>query len=119
MNNKHFASHRPGQNRIDLCNTNGYTVYMKKKSANLHIRIPADLKREAEKVIDALGLDTSSAIRLFYTQLTLQQTLPFPLPKIRKATRKTERIVARALKSGFIGPFDSADAVLKALYADN
>lgn len=90
---------------------------MKKKSANLHIRIPVDLKREAEKVIDALGLDTSGAIRLFFTQLALQQTLPFPLPKLRNASAKTERIIAEALREGMLGPFNNANDALKALYA--
>lgn len=65
-----------------LCDTNGYKMYMKKATANLHIRLPAKLKREAEEVIAALGLDASSAIRLFYTQVALYQTLPFPLPAL-------------------------------------
>ena len=89
----------------------------KKASANLHIRLPAKLKREAEKVIDALGLDTSSAIRLFFTQITLQGTIPFPLPKVRSMSAKTQRIVEEALASGTIGPFDTAEDAIKALHA--
>lgn len=104
---------------FDLCNTNGYTVYMKKKAtANVHIRIPAKLKREAEKVMEALGLDTSSAIRLFFTQMTVQQTLPFPLPKMRTPSKKTLKIIEEALKDETaLGPFSDADEALKALYA--
>lgn len=91
---------------------------MTKSSANLHIRLPAKLKREAEKVLSALGLDTSSAIRLFYTQVALNQTLPFALPALRKASPKTCAIVAEALADeGALGPFDTAESALKALYA--
>lgn len=90
---------------------------MKKGTANLHVRLPAKLKREAEKVIDALGLDTSGAIRLFFTQITLQQTLPFPLPKLRTASPKTLKLIAEALASGTIGPFDTAEDAIKALHA--
>jgi addiction module RelB/DinJ family antitoxin len=91
---------------------------MKKASANLHIRLPAKLKREAESVLSALGLDTSSAIRLFYTQVALNQTLPFTLPALRKASPKTQKIIAEVLKDeGALGPFDTAESALNALYA--
>lgn len=90
---------------------------MKKDTANLHIRLPAKLKREAEKVIDALGLDTSAAIRLFFTQITLQGTIPFPLPKVRPMSAKTQRIVEEALQEEMIGPFESTKEALRALYA--
>lgn len=89
----------------------------KKAVASIHIRIPTKLKQEAEKVIEALGLDASSAIRLFYTQITLQQTIPFSLPKIRIASPKTLKIIEEALADDTIGPFDNADEALKALYA--
>ena len=89
----------------------------KKAVANIHIRIPAKLKREAEHVIEALGLDASSAIRLFYTQITLQQTIPFSLPKLRIASPKTQKLIAEALADDMIGPFDNAEDALKAMYA--
>lgn len=93
-------------------------MYMKKSTANLHIRLPSKLKREAEKVLSALGLDTSSAIRLFYAQVAFSQTLPFSLPALRKASPKTRRIIAEALKDeAILGPFDDAESALKALYA--
>lgn len=91
----------------------------KKPTAHLHIRLPAKLKRDAESVLNALGLDTSGAIRLFYMQITLQGTLPFSLPKIRPMSKKTEKIVKEALaeKTKGLGPFDDAEKALKALYA--
>lgn len=90
----------------------------KKATANLHIRLPADLKREAEKVMNALGLDMSSAIRLFFTQLTLQQTLPFALPKVRSVSPEAQKIIQEALADDVVGPFTNADEMLKSLYAD-
>lgn len=91
---------------------------MKNDTANLHIRLPAKLKREAEKILSALGLDTSSAIRLFYAQIALSQTLPFTLPALRKASPKTCKIIAEAMADErALGPFDDAESTLKALYA--
>ncbi|MFA4875311.1 MAG: type II toxin-antitoxin system RelB/DinJ family antitoxin [Candidatus Peribacteraceae bacterium] len=91
---------------------------MKKDTANLHIRLSAKLKREAEKVLSALGLDTSAAIRLFYAQIALNQTLPFSLPALRKASSKTRKIIAESMMDeNALGPFDDAKSALKALYA--
>ena len=90
----------------------------KKATANLHVRLPAKLKRDAERVIETLGLDTSGAVRLFFVQIALQGTLPFSLPRVRPMSKKTERIVRQALAEETIGPFDSTEEALKALYAD-
>ncbi|OGJ69795.1 hypothetical protein A3J34_04950 [Candidatus Peribacteria bacterium RIFCSPLOWO2_02_FULL_51_10] len=91
---------------------------MKKSTANLHIRLPKKLKREAEKVLSALGLDTSAAIRLFYAQIALSQTLPFSFPALRKASPKTRKIIAETMADeNALGPFDNAASALKALYA--
>ena len=67
--------------------------------------------------METLGLDLSSAIRLFFTQITIQQTLPFPLPQLRVPSKKTLKIVADALKDERIGPFTNAEAVIRSLHA--
>ena len=53
------------------------------KTANLYARIEPDVKEEAEKVLDALGIPVSNAINMFYKQIILQQGIPFDvkLPK--------------------------------------
>ena len=53
------------------------------KTANLYARIEPDVKEEAEKVLEALGIPVSNAINMFYKQIILQQGLPFDvkLPK--------------------------------------
>lgn len=91
---------------------------MKKSTANLHIRLPAKLKREAEQVLSELGLDTSSAIRLFYAQIALNQTLPFSLPALRRVSPKTRKIIDEAMvKDSGLGSFADSESALKALYA--
>ena len=53
------------------------------KTANLYARIEPDVKEEAEKVLEALGIPVSNAINMFYKQIILQQGIPFDvkLPK--------------------------------------
>jgi addiction module RelB/DinJ family antitoxin len=40
-------------------------------------RIDSDLKREAEAVLDEIGLTPRAALELFYTQLVKLRALPF------------------------------------------
>lgn len=47
------------------------------KTANLYARIEPEIKGEAEKILEALGIPVSVAINLFYKQIILQQGLPF------------------------------------------
>ena len=47
------------------------------KSANLYARIEPEVKEQAEKILNALGIPASNAITMFYKQVILQRGLPF------------------------------------------
>ena len=49
------------------------------KTGMIRARIDPDLKDRAETILGNLGLNASDAIRLFYTQITLNDGLPFPV----------------------------------------
>lgn len=61
------------------------------KSSVVRARIEPALKKDAEKVFAQLGLTTSEAIHLLYRQVTLTQSLPFPLHIPNASTRKALR----------------------------
>lgn len=48
-----------------------------RKDAMIRARTTPRLKKEAEKVLDLLGLTPSEAINLFYRQVCLRRGLPF------------------------------------------
>jgi DNA-damage-inducible protein J len=54
----------------------------------IHTRIDQNLKREAELVFNLLGMNTTEAIRMFLTQVTLRQGIPFDVKIPNKETRK-------------------------------
>lgn len=58
------------------------------KTATVRARIEPDLKVEAESILAALGLNATDAIRLFYTQITLANGLPF---NVRVSERRHAR----------------------------
>lgn len=47
------------------------------KSAAIHSRIDPETKRKAESILHRLGMSPTEAIRIFYTQITLHNGLPF------------------------------------------
>ena len=49
------------------------------KTAAVHSRIEPETKEMAEGILRKLGLSPTDAIRLFYTQITLRNGLPFPV----------------------------------------
>lgn len=47
------------------------------KTAIVHSRIQPEIKKQAEGILQRLGLSPTEAIRMFYTQITLRNGLPF------------------------------------------
>jgi len=67
----------------------------------INIRIDEKLKKQASKTLESIGLDTSSAIKMFLTQVVTEQGLPFiPTKDPVKLRAKWDREVAEALESG-------------------
>lgn len=52
---------------------------MSKKTATVRARIEPGLKKDTERILDHLGLNTTEAIRIFFTQVKLQRGLPFEM----------------------------------------
>jgi len=50
-----------------------------KNSEQIQIRIDAETKKETKKILDNLGIDMSSAIKLFFRQIINARNLPFEL----------------------------------------
>jgi DNA-damage-inducible protein J len=49
------------------------------KSAVVHARIDQETKQATEKVLEALGMTPTEAIRLFYRQIALRKSFPLEL----------------------------------------
>ena len=53
----------------------------------IRARVEPELKSEAVKVLNSLGLTPSAAIRIFLQQVVSEQGLPFPIKKPNAATQ--------------------------------
>jgi len=66
-------------------------------TAVLQTRVDEDTKKKAEKLFDSLGLDTTTAIRLFLKQSVNQQRIPFDIvPPQESFSEKTLAAVKEA-----------------------
>ena len=69
-------------------------------SSNLTIRLDSNLKREASKVVEHYGLDLSSVIRAFFTQIVNTNSIPLsfdyerPNDESLSAIRETDEMIA-------------------------
>lgn len=58
------------------------------KTENLNIRIEPEIKKEAEKTLNYLGLTMAEAVKLFLKQVIMTDSIPFEIkkPKYNKET---------------------------------
>ncbi|HAI98807.1 TPA: type II toxin-antitoxin system antitoxin, RelB/DinJ family [Candidatus Peribacteria bacterium] len=70
----------------------------------IQVRTDNKLKKDAQKVLESIGLDMSSAIKLYLHQIVITQGIPFPLRTVNGFTVEQERRMIRegeeALKHG-------------------
>lgn len=83
---------------------------MEIKKEVVKARIEPSLKRETEVILDDLGMNTTEAIRMFFTQVRLHKGLPF---EVRLPNAATQAAIDE-LESGKGKRFSS----VKALFDD-
>lgn len=75
------------------------------QSAVVHARIDQATKAATEKVLEALGLTPTEAIRLFYRQIAIRKSFPLEL---RVPNKLTAAVLTKSDKNQDIERFDSA-----------
>jgi DNA-damage-inducible protein J len=75
------------------------------QSAVVHARIDQATKVATEKVLDALGITPTEAIRLFYRQIAIRKSFPLELHVPNKLTAS---VLAKSDRNLDIERFDSA-----------
>lgn len=72
----------------------------------IHTRVDPNVKREAELVLSALGMNTSEAIRMFLAQIALQQGIPF---EVRIPNKETQKAIKDSRLNKNLSPFSIDD----------
>ncbi|MBI1813028.1 type II toxin-antitoxin system RelB/DinJ family antitoxin [Candidatus Peregrinibacteria bacterium] len=82
-----------------------------KKTTTIHVRIPSRLKKSAQKVAEANGLDLSSCIRVFLTHMDVRGTMPLPSLTVNGFTEEEEEELLRRMGEPTI-PIDGIKAFI-------
>jgi DNA-damage-inducible protein J len=87
-------------------------VYRMNRTATIRARVEPGLKDDVEKLLQRLGVTTTEAITMFYSQIRLCRGLPFPVEIPNVTTRKTFKATDRGED---LNTFDSLDKMFEAL----
>ena len=92
------------------------------KTETVRARVTPDLKRTAESIFGAIGLNASQAIVLFYKQVELHNGLPFDvkLPKYRldNAAKMSDAEYDAKLEAGYRSAVTGRSRTLASARAD-
>lgn len=66
--------------------------------STIQVRTDAKLKKNAQKILDQLGLDLSSAINVYLRQIVITGSIPFEIRTINGFTPAQERRMLRESK---------------------
>jgi DNA-damage-inducible protein J len=80
------------------------------KTAAVHSRIQPEIKQRAEDILQRLGLSPTEAIRMFYTQITLRNGLPF---EVLIPNEETVKALEDSRGGRKLERFKSADELFK------
>jgi addiction module RelB/DinJ family antitoxin len=71
-------------------------------TALLQVRLDAELKKEVEGVLNGMGMDTSTAVRVFFKQIIAKKSIPFTITSAgeRQNPEKREGLPPGIKKSG-------------------
>lgn len=85
----------------------------------IQVRVDDQLKKQADLILEDIGLDMPTAIRLFLKKLVLLKSIPFELKSERTENGFTVEFEEAVLKASTekeqIGPFKAAKEAIKAL----
>lgn len=84
--------------------------------ATIQVRIDPKTKKEAQKILDKVGLDMSSAIKVYFNQIVISQGIPFPILTENGLTIQREREILKASEEAKSGinisePFEGYEAI--------
>ena len=83
----------------------------------IQIRIDEGMKANVEELFSSLGLDISTAVRMFFASSIQNQGLPF---EVRRFNNETIQAMEDArLRRNLYGPFDTVEEMMANLDSDD
>lgn len=86
-----------------------------KNNEQIQVRIDSKTKNEAKQILESLGLDMSSAIKLFFRQIINTRNLPFELRNEDGLSLHNAKILRELIEGAKSNPksFKSGSALIR------
>lgn len=85
------------------------------KSAIVQARIKPELKKEADAILSAIGMNATTAITLFYTQVVRQRGLPLELKVPNDETIEAIEELTDPVRRSKLPSYGSVDELMQSL----
>ncbi len=89
------------------------------QSKLIQVRVDDALKREADSLFADLGLDTSTAIRIFLKHAVKRRGMPFDVAQPTPNAETVAAIEEALAGKGLIGPFSDVKGLMASLESDD
>ena len=86
--------------------------------ATLQIRIDDTIKKQADTLFSSLGLDTSTAIRIFLNAAVENDGIPFSVQHQTIPASLQQAIYDTIYQQNLHGPFDTAEEAIASMLED-
>ena len=88
------------------------------KNTTINLRVNTEVKEQAGKILDAMGLTFSDAFNLMLHQVRIQRSLPFDVIAYSHTPKPETHAFIERVENGtekLIGPFSSKENLWKSL----
>jgi len=88
------------------------------KNATINLRVNTEVKEQAGKILDAMGLTFSDAFNLMLHQIRIQRSLPFDVVAFSHTPKSKTHDFIECVENGeeeLVGPFSSKEELWKSL----
>ena len=86
--------------------------------ATIQIRVDDSMKSAADALFSELGLDTSTAVRMFLSASLEEEGIPFPVKRRKYNAETLEAMEDSRLRRNLVGPFTSAEDAVRSMLED-
>jgi DNA-damage-inducible protein J len=83
--------------------------------ASIQVRVDDKTKTAVDSLFGSLGLDTSTAVRMFLTAALDYDGIPFPIKHRKPSAELLEAIEDTRLRRNLTGPFVTAEEAVRSM----
>ncbi len=87
--------------------------------ATFQMTLDDDLKANVDELFDDLGLDTETAVRMFFKACMARNGIPFAVKHYKMPEDLEEAIRDARMRKNLYGPFDTVEEAMASMLGDD